>query len=124
VDHYEGPDEEKRRLKTVISMLAGGTSAEEACLSLGIERARLYEIVETAMTGALAALRPRPPGRPPRPTPSEESKAIVSLEAKVEDLEIALEAAEIREQLAIVFPWYRARREREKKRLAKRRRRL
>ena len=120
VDRFEGSEEEKKRLKAVLSLLSEKTCAEDACRELGIERARFYEIVKEALGGALSALKPRPPGRPPKPPPSAEQEKIRALETRIEDLELDLRAAEVREELALAFPWYAERRAaREKKRAAK-----
>ena len=124
VDQLEAPEEPKRRLKLVLEVLAQRKTVEEACAELGIERARFYVIQRGALLGALGGIAPRQPGRPAKPAPTPETERIRALEARIQDLELELSAAEVREELALAFPWYAERRaEREKKRAARTQRR-
>jgi hypothetical protein len=103
VDLLDGPEEAKRRLKTILEVTSGEKTVEVACEELGIERARYYVLQHEALLASVEALTPRAPGRPAS-SPSPEQERIRELEAKVSDLELDLHAAEIKEELAAVFP--------------------
>ena len=109
VDRLEAPDEEKRRAREILAVLSRERTVEEACRELGIGRARYYQLLGQFLGRGTAGRAPRPPGRPPAAPPTPEAVRIRELEARAAELEIALRAAEVREELALVFPWYRRR---------------
>jgi len=102
VDSLEGDEASKARLRAVLATIAGEASVEEACALLSISPTRFDEIRREALEGALAALAPKPPGRPaapPKETPAEEQ-----LRAEVARLRHDLEGARIREEIALLMP--------------------
>ena len=101
VDALEGDASTKERLRTVLETITGDLSVEEACRRLSVSPSRFHELREAALAGALRALEPRAPGRPPGPTPDPQVEALTRKNA---ELEHELEAARIRTEIAIVMP--------------------
>lgn len=103
VDLLDGTDEQKLRLRTIMEVIAGKRSVEEACELLGIERARYYMIQHAVLVAGLEALLPRKPGRPQAAPPPEDTR-VRELEEKVSDLELEVELARVREEIALTMP--------------------
>lgn len=92
VEHVENLDAdryEKDRLKTILRTIGGELSVEAACEQLGIQRARFQEIRLACLQGAVGALAPGRPGRPP----------LRDAEHQAEVDELQQEIADLREQL-------------------------
>lgn len=102
VDALVGREQDKRRLKIVLSVLNGVCSIEEACEQLGIGPARFHMLRKQALEGALAALAPKPAGRPRKDPPVEPS--VESWDRERRDLLRRLQAAEVREEIALTMP--------------------
>lgn len=103
VDTLPGPDEAKRRFKRILETLSGEKTILEACAELGISEAAFHELRKQALGYAVERLSPRPAGRP-RKYAEPEAQRIQDLEAQVVDLKKDLQAARIREELAIAMP--------------------
>jgi hypothetical protein len=101
VESLEGSEASRRRLRLVLETIAGERTVESACVDLGISAARFAELRKEALAGALSALEPKPLGRPAAPPPDAE---VERLKAENFELKRDLEAARIREELAIVMP--------------------
>lgn len=102
VDRLDGPEDLKQRLRVLLETLVGRMSVAEACERLGVSESRLHDLRRQALVGALGALMPRPAGRPAtaaRATPREEE-----LEARIAELEVDLQAALVRTELALAMP--------------------
>ena len=102
VDGLDGPEDLKHRLKVVLETIVGNIGVEEACTELGVGESRLHEMRRDALLGALQGLLPKPSGRPPKPpagTPHEQE-----LQARVDELEVDLQAALVRTELALAMP--------------------
>jgi transposase-like protein len=102
VSHLEGSPRAKTRLKAILETIAGKKTVEEVCGELGISESMFFKLRDRTMTDALESLEPRPMGRPvERPQESGE-------EAKLREengrLRMELEAARIREELAVLMP--------------------
>lgn len=102
VDRLDGPEDLKRRLRVLLDTLAGRVSVAEACEALGVSESRLHELRRQALTGALGALRPRPAGRPVRAESATEREK--ELEGRIAELEVDLQAALVRTELALAMP--------------------
>jgi hypothetical protein len=76
----------------------------EACQQLGISEPRFHQLRAEALQAALDRLEPRPAGRRPAvvemPTPDQ----VEALHARVAALDTELEAARLREEIALVLP--------------------
>jgi len=103
VDRLDGSPQAKTRLRVILQVLRGEATVPEACAELGIERSRFHELRETVLQEALAALEPRPRGRPPRQASPEEAQ-VAALEDQVQELKVDLRAAQVREELALILP--------------------
>ena len=104
VDGLDGDERSKERLRAVLETVAGEAPIREVCERLGIKEARFHTLRKEALQAALEGLAPKPLGRPRKPEPSAETQRVAELEARVERLEIELEASRIREELATAFP--------------------
>jgi len=102
VDGLEGPEDLKRRLKVVLETIVGNVSVHDACCELGVSESRLHEMRREALVGALQALLPKPSGRPAKP-PAATTKE-QELLARIDELEVDLQAALVRTELALAMP--------------------
>lgn len=91
----------RERLQVVLETLAGSCRVQEACRRLGLSEQRFEQLRTQVLQAGLDSLEPRPAGRPPRPTPAADVQA---WQARVADLEIELQAARVRAEIAVVLP--------------------
>jgi transposase-like protein len=103
VDRLEGPEEMKERLRVILETLTGACSIPEACERLGVSESRLHDLRRESLEGALGALMPRPVGRPAVKLP-EGADEKTELKKRVRELEIDLQAALVRTELALAMP--------------------
>lgn len=103
VDGMPGSALAKRRLRLILETVAGERSIPEVCAELGIGEAAFHKMRSRFLAHAVSLLEPQPVGRP-REGPDEEDPTRAALEAEVRELHLDLEAARIREELAIVMP--------------------
>jgi transposase-like protein len=103
VDRFDGSAEAKERLKAIIDAMTGASTVAEVCARLGVGESRFYQIRDEMLTGALASLEPRMPGRPPR-VESEEAGLLAQMDKRIRRLELELEAAHVRTELALTMP--------------------
>lgn len=103
VERLEGSPLSKQRLALIVRTLAGELTVDEACAQMGVSPAQFHRLRERALEGALAALAPGTPGRPPVAEPPPPSR-IAELEAEVRDLKIDLRASQLREEIAVLMP--------------------
>ena len=104
VDGLEGSVQAKERLKVVLETLAGRCRVQQACQRLGVGQARFHELRQQALSAALAGLEPRPAGRPAAAEPTPPATEVAALRAQVAELEVAVRAAQTREEIALVLP--------------------
>ena len=103
VDKLDGSEEARKRLRVILEALSGKRSMKEACVQLGLSEARLHQLRDVALQGAVEALEPQSAGRPPAAgEPKDEH--LSKLEAEVRELRIDLRAAQVREEIAAVMP--------------------
>jgi hypothetical protein len=103
LERLEGSAAAKARLRAVLEALAGGRTAAAVCLGLGISERHFRALRDRVLQAALAALEPRPAGRPARPE-GEAGGRVAELKAAVSDLRLELRAAQVREELALLLP--------------------
>ena len=96
-----GSEEARRRLQLILQTLAGSTRVQQACAELGIGAARFHELRLDALQGAVAQLELRPAGRPALP-PADPH--VAELQGRIEQLELELQAAQTRTEIALVLP--------------------
>lgn len=104
VEDLRGPEEQKHRLRVVLETLSGERTVAEACAELEISEARFHELRRQALEAALEGLTPGRPGRPRTEGESSATPREVELERKVSDLEVDLQAALVRTELALAMP--------------------
>lgn len=95
VEHLQGSEQAKTRLKTMLRAMHGELTVPEACAQLGIGETRFYVQRAETLQAALDSLEPRPTGRP-RHVVSPEQERIAELEQQVRDLELNVQAAQVR----------------------------
>src|SRR5208282_948018 len=72
VEHLEGSERAKARLKAILETLSGARSIPEVCEELGINESMFHRVRSEVLQTALQRLEPRPLGRPPQQPPPEE----------------------------------------------------
>jgi hypothetical protein len=101
VERLEGPRLPRRQLRVLLGTITGTVTIAQACAELGIGRSRLHPLRWRVLEGGLAALTPQPRGRPPRSRPSDE---VAQLQARVDELERALQTMALRSEIALAMP--------------------
>lgn len=102
VDRLDGPEDLKWRLRVLLETIVGSISVTQACEELGVSESRLHELRRQALVGALGALMPKPAGRPATAETATERER--NLEARIDELEVDLQAALVRTELALAMP--------------------
>ena len=101
VDRLTGSDTAKQRRHVVLETLAGRGRVPEACARLNISEPRFHQVRTQILQAGLDSLAPRPAGRPPQPAPDERLQALATT---VADLTIELQAAHVRDEIALALP--------------------
>jgi hypothetical protein len=86
----------------VLETVAGRCRVQQACARLGIGAARFQQVRAELLQAALASQEPRPPGRPAL-APAAAAAQLAALQARVAELELELQAARAREEIALVL---------------------
>lgn len=120
VDGLEGSVGAKKRLRLILETLSTERSVGSACEELGIGQAAFFKLRTRTLQEAVEGLEPRPLGRPVIKN-AESEEELEGLRSEVAVLRRELEAARVREELAIVLPRLGA--ETTEKKTAKRKRR-
>ncbi len=103
VEHLEGSERAKARLKAILETLSGARSIPEVCEELGINESMFHRVRSEVLQTALQRLEPRPLGRPPQQPPPEELR-VAEMEEENLRLQMELKAAEVRRELAEKLP--------------------
>ena len=103
VDRIEGSEEARRRARILLEVMTGERSVDSACVALDIQPTRFEDIRKEAFGGLVAALEPKPVGRPPKPVDEAAAKLAV-LEEEIKRLKIEIVTSHVREELAIGLP--------------------
>src|SRR2546425_580570 len=98
----DGPEDLKWRLRVLLETIVGSISVTQACEELGVSESRLHELRRQALVGALGALMPKPAGRPA--TAETTTAREKDLETRIQELEVDLQAALVRTELALAMP--------------------
>ncbi len=101
VEHLEGSDKAKERLRLILETMTGGLRVQEACACLDICEQRFRQLRAELLQAALASLEDQPAGRPRRP---EESEQTAALRQQLQALQRELQAAQVREEIALGLP--------------------
>lgn len=102
VDKLAGDASTKARVKTILRVLGGELSVNDAAERLGICPSRLHELRDELLMGAIEALSPKPPGR--RPSAPVESLRVLELKSELDHMRFELEVERVRTQLLMTMP--------------------
>lgn len=103
MDKLSGDAAAKERLRVVLETLAGTCRVSDACERLHISEQRFDQVRAEALQAALAALEPKPLGRPPQTASPAETEA-EQLRVRVAELEAQLRVASVRTEVAAILP--------------------
>ena len=103
VDRTTGSATAKQRAKAIYQVLSGQCSIAQACAALGVSEPRLHQLKEQLVRGSVAALEPRPAGRPGQ-TVTPQQAQITALERELASTRLELGVAQTREEIALVLP--------------------
>ena len=103
VEHLEGSERAKARLKAILETLSGERSIPAVCEELGIHESMFHRVRSEVLQTALDRLEPRPLGRPQQQQLPQDLH-VVELEEENLRLHLELKAAEVRRELAEKLP--------------------
>jgi hypothetical protein len=103
LDKLDGAAADKQRLKAILETMFGEARLLEACDRLGIRETRFHQLRDRALQGALDAIAARPTGRPSGPA-MVDAECVRELEQALAEKELELQAAQIREEVALILP--------------------
>ncbi len=103
VEHLEGSERAKTRLKAILETLSGERSIPQVCEELGIQESMFHRVRSEVLQTALDRLEPRPLGRPPLPQLSQDAR-VAELEEENLRLQLEVKAAGVRRELAEKLP--------------------
>lgn len=103
VDHLQGSDHARTRLRLILECMLGDMTVPAACEQLGIGESRFHAMRNQWLQDALELLEPRRTGRPPKQLASDELlRRVAQLESEKRDLEQRLCLSEAREQVVTI----------------------
>jgi hypothetical protein len=100
VQQLEGSAAGKKRAEVILRTVAGQLSVAEASALLEITPQRLHVLREEGLQALVDQFEPRPMGRPRK----EPGATVAALDAEIERLQQELEAARLREEIALLLP--------------------
>jgi hypothetical protein len=95
----QGSDTARERVALVLKTFSREQQFQEAAAELGVTPQRLHEIRHQILEAAIAAVEPKPVGRPPQPPPDPNLARIAELEQRIRDLTVEREVGYLREEL-------------------------
>jgi hypothetical protein len=96
--------EAARRAAVLLDAIAGRCTVAEACMTLGIGEARYHQLRQRVLAAVALACEPGQPGRPAKAPPDPAAIRLAALEADNDALRFEVEAARVRELLALTMP--------------------
>jgi transposase-like protein len=103
VEALDGSESAKGRLRVILETLTGEKTVFDACQELGIGESMFHKLRNEFLQDAVGLLEPKPLGRP-RDEIDPEEKLREGYEKRIQDLEVRLEAARVREEIALTMP--------------------
>ena len=97
----DGSEEARQRLELILDTLAGHQTLADAAGQLGLSDRHLHTLRMQLLQQALYWLQPRPPGRP------EQRTLATTLDPRAEEIQrlrVELNAARVREEIALALP--------------------
>ena len=107
VDKLNGSPTARERLRVVLETIAGTLSIDEACRQLGIGPSRFHDLRQELLQAAMDRADGRPGAQAAEAAAEHAVQVrgeVAALRAANDDLRIELEAARIREEIAVVLP--------------------
>jgi hypothetical protein len=100
VNNLDGSQHAKQRAALILQTLTGAVTIPQACEQLGIGEAAFHKLRARTLQEMVEGLEPRQVGRPAALV-SPEQQQIEDLTAQIGQLQIQLQAARVREELAL-----------------------
>lgn len=104
VDKLDASEHAKERLRVILEVTSGDLTRKEGAALLGLSERTYRELRDRAFGGALESLEPRPTGRPRKHSLSNAEQRVQVLQDELEALQLELKTAQVREEIALVFP--------------------
>lgn len=101
VEKLAGSEQARQRLQVILQTLAGTCRVQDGCERLKLSETRFHQLRLEALQAAVDQLELRPAGRPAQPP---EDPRLAALTAENEQLKRQLQAAQTREEIALVLP--------------------
>jgi hypothetical protein len=101
VDRMQGSPQAKKRVQIILQTLAGEMTIPQACEELDIGESRFHDLRKELLQVMVDGAESKPRGRPPGP---QEDPHVAQLQQELQDLKVALRAAQVREELAVMLP--------------------
>ena len=95
----DGSEVARERVALVLKTFSREQLFQAAAATLGVTPQRFHEIRTQMLAGAIAAMEPKPVGRPAAPPPDPNLARIAELEQRVRDLTVEREIGYLREEL-------------------------
>jgi len=102
VEKLAGDRQTKSRVKAVLRTLSGELSVNDAAELLGVCPSRFHELRDEMLMGALEALAPKAPGRPPGVEAPH--RRVLELQEELERTRYELEVERVRVDLMLAVP--------------------
>jgi hypothetical protein len=102
IDRLDGPRGQRRQMRILLATIAGVLPIAQACAELAIGRTRLHALRWRVLEAGFAALGPRPRGRPRQI--ASVSADVQRLQARIRELELALQTTALRSEIALTLP--------------------
>lgn len=93
----------QERARLILETLAQRCTVQQACARLRIGPSRFHQLRAAFLQGGVERLEPKPAGRPRRVV-SAATQRISALEQQVVEQALALEVAQVREEVALILP--------------------
>lgn len=103
LEQFDGSAEDKRRLQAIMETVFGPARVCQTCERLDIGETYYRQLRDRALYGALDGIRARPAGRPSRRAVAD-AERIRELEQRAGELELALQEALVRAEVALILP--------------------
>jgi len=103
IEHLEGSDQAKARLKAILETVSAKRTIPDACQELGIGESAFHKIRQKVLQSALGELEPAQLGRPPAQRTGDDP-ALAQMQEELTELRLQLQAARVREEIAVAMP--------------------
>ena len=103
VQRLQGSAKAKKRAEVILATMSGRLSVQEAYQQLGVNEAYFNRLRLKFLRGGLPALEDQPAGRRRRPVAAA-TQQIEALQKALGAAQLALRAAEVREEVALTMP--------------------